>query len=208
MNTRLFISALTICLLAFTNVQAQFFFPKKCIFPDSIFTELQPGSLNIWASGGFRKGREDGKGQHNWFSAVTVNYVAMKYLETGLRVAKPIPQHEPYSYQHSFDYVPYVRYSVLANACYKLAFWGELSYHIERKRTKEATVSRLNAPAAGFGLYKTIGRFLWAEVHSEYLPTEKIARQEFTLVWKMLHADLSRKKKTHRVNLNVPLPIF
>lgn len=195
MKPKLLLTGLIACMLACTSVQAQFFYPKKCIYPDSIFTELLPGSANIWASGGFRRSRVEGQPQNNWFSSVTLNYVPLRYLETGIRFNKPIPRQEPYSYQHSVDYVPYVRYSLLASGCFKYAFWGELSYHMERKRTRHSVIDRLNAPAAGFGVYKTMGRFFWLEAHSEFLPTEKTARQEVKLVWKMVHTTIVRRRK-------------
>jgi hypothetical protein len=208
MKFKLFLTGLIACMLACTSVQAQFFYPKKCISPDSIFTELLPGSVNIWASGGLRRGREDGHRQNNWFSSVTLNYVPIRSLETGIRINKPIPGNEPYSYQHSFDYVPYLRYSLLTNGCFKYALWGDVSYHMERKRTKNSVIDRMNAAGIGFGIYKTIGRFLWLETHSEFLPTEKITRQELKLVWKMVHANIGKRKEARRVNLNVPIPIF
>ena len=208
MKPQLLLTGLTACLLACTSTQAQFLYPKKCVYPDSIFTELQPGSVNIWASGGFRRAREDGQRQSNWFSSVTLNYVPFKRLETGVRFNKPVPRNEAYSYQYSVEYIPYARYSLFASGCFKYAFWGDISYHIDRKRTKSSAIDRMNAPGIGFGVYKTIGRFLWLEVHNEFLPTEKLTRQELRLVWKMVHVKTGKRKESRRLNLNVPLPIF
>ncbi len=200
-------TGLIICLLTCTNLQAQFFYPKKCVYPDSIFTELQPGTLNVWASGGFRRTKTDGQRQNNWFSSISLNYIPVKNLETGIHFNKSIPRNEPYSYQHSVEYTPYLRYSLFANGCYKYAFWCDFSYHLDRKRTKDALLDRTNAPAAGFGVYKTLGRFLWLETHSEFFIRQKTMRQEFRLVWKMMNIRFG-KKESRRMNLNVPVPTF
>ena len=193
MKPQLLITSLIVCVLGHQSLQAQFFYPKKCVNPDSIFVELQAGTLNAWASMGYRREKSAGQQQENWFSNTTLNYVPLRGLETGIHFNKPIPHKQAYSYRYSNEYVPYARYTLFSNGCFRYAFWSDISYHIDRKRSKEDVLSRSNSPAAGFGVYKTVGRLLWLQTHTEFYIGEKTVRHEFRLIWKMARLNFRKK---------------
>lgn len=205
MKPKHLITALITCTLAGSGLQAQFFYPKKCFDPDSIFTELHPGTINAWGSIGFRRERNDGLRQNNWFSNVTINYIPLRGLETGIHFNKPIPRDQPYSYRYSTEYVPYARYTLFSNGCFRYALWADLSYHIDRQRNKEQLISRLDSPAAGFGVYKTAGRFFWLQTHSEFYLNTGIVRHELRLIWKML--SVQGKGSARKTTIQTPVSL-
>jgi hypothetical protein len=176
-----------------TSPEAQFLRAKKCVNPDSLFHNLQQKNLNFWVSGGVQIARMNEDKHINPFTAIMFNILPVKYLEAGIHAYKYIPVSDSFSYRLSHEYVPYVRYTFMRNGCYNYAIFADISYHFEKKTSRNKYALPVNeSPSLGFGVYKTAGKNLFIEFHTDYYLREQLYKGEIKLTWKLLNLSLRK----------------